>query len=140
MRRAHLLPILLLCLTPPVHAGDQGKARKARLEVRATPRMAFSPVKVLLTAELMGGEVAEDFYCPEVEWDWDDGAKSARGQDCPPFEPRMEMERRFTAAHAYRRAGTYTVKITMKRSNKALAVATTTVHVRAGVGDGAGLN
>lgn len=122
----------------PSSAGDQGaRARKPRLEVRATPRMAFSPVMVLATAELRGGDVAEEYYCPALEWDWDDGGKSGQQSDCPPFEPGMEMDRRFTAEHAYRRAGVYQVTVKLKRADRSVAVGSTTVHVRGGLGGGA---
>lgn len=122
----------------PASARDQGgRARKPRLEVRATPRMAFSPVMVLATAELRGGDVAEEFYCPALEWDWDDGGKSGQESDCPPFQPGMEMDRRFTAEHAYRRAGVYQVTVKLKRADRSVAVASTTVHVRGGLGGGA---
>lgn len=118
----------------PAGAGDQERARKPRLELRATPRMAFSPVMVLATAELRG-ESGEEFYCPALEWDWDDGAKSGQESDCPPFQPGMEMETRFTAEHAYRRAGVYQVTVRLKRADRSLAVASTTIHVRSGLGD-----
>ena len=55
------------------------KPKKPRLDLRATPRMAFSPVNVFLTAELTGGDDVEDYHCPELEWDWDDGGKSTAG-------------------------------------------------------------
>src|SRR6185503_20200193 len=113
-----------------VSAGDQERARKPRLELRATPRMAFSPVMVLATAELRGGETAEEFYCPALEWDWDDGGKSGQESDCEPFAAGMEMERRFTAEHAYRAPGVYNVTVKLKRADRSVAVAITTVHVR----------
>ena len=62
------------------------KPKKPRFELRATPRMAFSPVNVFLTAELMGGDDVEEYYCPELEWEWDDGGKSTQESDCAPFE------------------------------------------------------
>ena len=117
-------------------AGDQERARKPRLELRATPRMAFSPVMVLATAELRGGDSIEEFYCPALEWDWADGGKSAQESDCPPYEAGMEMDRRFTAEHAYRMPGVYQVTVRLKRADRSVAVATTTVHVRAGLGQG----
>ena len=123
-------------LAGPATAGDQDRARKPRLELRATPRMAFSPVMVLATAELRGGETAEEFYCPSLEWEWDDGGKSSQESDCPPFAPGAELERRFTAEHAYRRPGVYNVTVRLKRSDRAFAVASTTIHVRGGVGHG----
>jgi hypothetical protein len=109
--------------------------KKPRLELRATPRVAFSPVLVMATAELRGGDELEAFYCPEIEWNWDDGGRSARGQDCPPFEPGAALQRRFTAQHAYRSAGTYNVKVTMRRANHDLAAATATVMIQSGVGN-----
>ena len=134
MRRIATL-ITLALLAAPLGAGAEAKPRRPRLDVRATPRMAFSPTVVLVTAELQGGDDAEEYYCPEVSWDWDDGARSGHGADCPAYEPGAQLERRFTATHAYRRAGVYTVKVTLKRSGKPLAVATATVNVRPGAGD-----
>jgi hypothetical protein len=127
---------VLSSLALPAVAGDQERARKPRLELRATPRMAFSPVMVLATAELRGGEPAEEFYCPALEWEWDDGGRSSQESDCPPFAPGVEMERRFSAEHAYRTPGVYNVTVRLKRSDRSIAVATTTIHVR-GFGQGA---
>ncbi|HET8647233.1 MAG TPA: hypothetical protein VFO85_17180 [Vicinamibacteria bacterium] len=125
---------LAAAVAVPVLA-DGPKPRKPRLEVRASPRMGFSPVNVLLTAELMGGDDVEEFHCPEIEWDWDDGGKSVHEADCTPFEAGTRIQRRFTAEHEYRRAGSYRVKATMRRSGRNLAVASATVTVRAGLGD-----
>ena len=127
----------LAALAVPAAAGDQGRPGKPRLELRATPRMAFSPVMVLATAELRGGADGEEFYCPALEWEWDDGGKSAQESDCPPFAPGAAMERRFTAEHAYRAPGVYNVTLRLKRSDKAIAIASTTIHVRGGLGHGA---
>ena len=119
----------------PASAAAEPKLKKPRLDLRATPRMAFSPVTVFLTAELTGGDDVEEYYCPELEWDWDDGGKSQHGSDCAPFKPGTQIERRFTAEHDYRRAGNYTVKVTMRRANRTFAAATVKVTVRPGLGD-----
>ena len=129
-----LVLFALSSLALPTVAGGQERARKPRLELRATPRMAFSPVMVLATAELRGGETAEEFYCPALEWEWDDGGKSSQESDCPPFEPGVEIDRRFTAEHAYRTPGVYNVTVRLKRSDRSIAVATTTIHIRGGLG------
>jgi hypothetical protein len=56
--------------------------------------------------------------------------------DCAPFvEGATKLERRFTAEHAYGKAGTYNVKATMRRAGKALLAQTVRVTVRAGFGD-----
>jgi hypothetical protein len=134
--RSALAGIISVALVAPLFAAqDSPRPRKPRLDLRATPRMAFSPTVVLLTAELAGGDNVEDYYCPEVVWEWDDGGRSAHGQDCAPIEEGGEFQRRFTANHAYRRAGVYTVRVTLKRGDRTLAAATTTVNVRPGVGD-----
>jgi len=129
------LAMSAVALAPLAGAADQARARKPRLELRASPRMALMPVTVLVTAELRGGDEAEDFYCPSLEWDWDDGGRSVHEADCPPFRAGMGLERRFTAEHAYRRPGSYSVKITLRRAARALAAATTLVQVRSGFGD-----
>jgi hypothetical protein len=133
-----LLGFILVLATATATGGlaaDKTPLKKPRLDLRATPRMAFSPVSVLLTAELRGGDDTEEFHCPEVEWDWDDGGRSVHQEDCAPLAAGAPLERRFTAHHAYRRAGTYNVKFTMRRADRPLAVASATVTVRPGVGD-----
>ena len=134
MRR--LVAGLILVLAAAASTGAEGaKIRKPRLDLRATPRMAFSPVNVLLTAELVGGDELEEYYCPGLEWNWGDGAKSVRESDCPPFQPGGEFVRRFSAEHGYRRAGEYEITVTLRRANKSLAAASARVDVRPGLGD-----
>lgn len=133
--RSLLAGLISISLVAPLGAAQDARGRKPRLDLRATPRMAFSPTLVLLTAELAGGDDVEEYYCPEVVWEWDDGGRSAHGEDCAPIEEGGELQRRFTAEHAYRRAGVYTVRVTLRRGSRTLAAATTTVNVRPGVGD-----
>jgi hypothetical protein len=135
MKRFVLLVILAAAAVGPAFA-DGAKPKKPRLDLRATPRMAFSPVRILVTAELSGGEDVEEYHCPEIEWDWDDGGKSVAESDCKPFEPGVtKIERRFTANHAYPKAGIYNVKITMRRTGRPLATASVRITVRPGMGD-----
>jgi PKD repeat protein len=114
---------------------DAKKAKKPSLELRMSPRFSFSPVNVLFTAELTGGEDSEDYHCPELEWDWDDGGKSGGESDCDPYEAGTRMERRFTATHLYKTAGIYTVRLTLRKANRTIAAQTVKVTVRPGVGD-----
>jgi len=138
MTRAALTAAIAVTLAAPASADarPEAKAKKPRLDLRATPRMAFSPVNVFLTAELQGGDDVEDYYCPQLEWDWDDGGKSVQEGDCPPFVAgTTKIDRRFTAEHEYRRAGVYTIKVTMRRANRSLAASNVRVTVRPGLGD-----
>src|SRR5438270_8993436 len=104
MRRVALAALIVAALSTAGAFAE--KTKKPRLDLRATPRMAFSPVNVLLTAELTGGDDVEQFYCPELEWDWDDGGRSVHEADCPEYEAgKSKIERRFTAEHQYPKAG-----------------------------------
>lgn len=123
-----MVPMLLLALAAPGQTGES-KIKKPRLDLRASPRIAMSPVNVLLVAELVGGDESEDFYCPALEWEWGDGARSAYESDCPPFEPGGEFTRRFSATHAYRSPGEYQVKIKLRRADRSVAAATTSISV-----------
>ena len=126
---------LLILLAAAPTGADGGKLRRPRLDVRASPRVAFSPAYILLTAELVGGDEMEDFYCPSLEWSWGDGARSVRESDCPPYEPGRELERRFSAEHGYRQAGDYQVTVRLRRANRSVAEASARVAVRPGLGD-----
>lgn len=134
MPRLALGSLLALALAAP-SAGEETKLKKPRLEVKAQPRFAFSPATIFLTAELTGGDDVEEYYCPELEWDWDDGGKSVHEADCPPFEPGTKIERRFTAEHEFRKAGVYNVKVTLRRVNRTIVTSTVRVTVRPGLGD-----
>jgi hypothetical protein len=135
MARVALAIALALPLAAPCEAAESVKPKKPKLELRATPRMAFSPVTVFFTAELTGGDEVEEYYCPEIEWEWDDGGKSTQESDCAPYEPGTKIERRFTAEHGYELAGVYNVKVAFKRTGRTFLSQTVRVTVRAGLGD-----
>ena len=139
MTRAALAAVIAVALAAPASAGGtkaEAKLKKPRLDLRATPRMAFSPVNIFLTAELQGGDDVEEYYCPQLEWDWDDGGKSIQEGDCPPFTAgSTKIDRRFTAEHEYRRAGVYNIKVTMRRASRSFAASNVRVTVRPGLGD-----
>ena len=139
MTRVALAAVAVFALAAPAPAGEakaEAKLKKPRLELRATPRITFSPVNVFLVAELQGGDDVEELYCPELEWNWDDGGKSVQEGDCAPFvDGATKIDRRFTSEHEYRRAGVYTIKVTLRRANRALAASSVRVTVRPGLGD-----
>ena len=117
-------------------AEDAKKLKKPGLELRASPRFAFSPAEILFTAELKGGDDVEDVYCPEVEWEWGDGGKSDQEADCDPWVAgTSKLERRFTAHHLYPQAGLYLVKVTLRKTGKNIMSQTMQITIRAGLGD-----
>jgi hypothetical protein len=112
-----------------VAAGEGGRPKRPRLDLRASPRVAFSPVEILVIADLKGGQDIEDFYCPGLEWDWGDGSRSAHESDCSPFEAGTTLDRFFTARHTFRAPGAYGVRLTLRRAGRTVAVASVPVTV-----------
>lgn len=115
---------------------DQEPARP-KLTLKAQPQISISPARITLTAELTGGaNDFEEFYCPTIEWDWGDETTSEATNDCDPYQAgKSEIKRRFTVQHIYQRPGRYQVYFRLKRHDKVIAGATTTLQVRPGLGD-----
>jgi hypothetical protein len=47
-------------------AGEGARPKRPRFDLRASPRVAFSPVEILIIAELKGGQNIEEFYYPSL--------------------------------------------------------------------------
>jgi len=120
---------LVLAFAGLAVAGDGGKPKKPQLDLRVSPRVAFSPVEVLVLGQLKGGADLEEFYCPGLEWDWGDGTRSAHESDCEPFESGAVLERFFSARHAFLTPGAYNVRLTLRRATRTIAVASIEVTV-----------
>ena len=141
---------LLVCLALATVAGAQTTDKKdkdtpadpkrPKITLKANPLIAMAPARVVLTAELIGGDNDfEEFYCPAVEWEWGDGTKSESSVDCAPYEPgKSEIKRRFTVEHVFRlgRPNGYRVTIHLKRRDKSVGAATINIQVRPGLRDG----
>jgi hypothetical protein len=114
--------------------------KRPKITLKANPLIAMAPARVVLTAELVGGDNDfEEFYCPAVEWEWGDGTKSESSGDCAPYEPgKSEIKRRFTVEHVFRlgRPNGYRVTIHLKRRDKSVGAATVNIQVRPGLRDG----
>ena len=121
-------------------AGAEDKPKRPKLSVKANPTMAISPARVVASADVSGGpDDFEEFYCASVEWDWGDDTRSNNSADCDPYEPgKSEIKRRFSADHVYRTAGDYRVQFRLKKKDKVIASATTSVKIRPGLGDPGG--
>ncbi|MBN2371489.1 MAG: hypothetical protein JXO72_13490 [Vicinamibacteria bacterium] len=126
---------LLLPGTASAGGDAKAKRKKPKLEMRALPRIGIAPVEVLAIASLVDGDDTEEFYCPELEWEWDDDATSIQEIDCPAFEPGMKIERRFTARHLYSRQGSYSIQLRLKNGGRTVASTSAEVDVRRGLGE-----
>jgi len=125
-----------LTLVVSLHAAGPDKKSKPTIVVKVTPLVGFSPARMILTADLKGGaDDSEEFYCPTIEWDWGDDTKSEMKTDCEPYEAgKSEIKRRFTVEHVFR-AGSHQIAFRLKRRDKAIALATTTIQVQGGGAD-----
>ncbi len=118
---------------PVPRAARQAK-KKPEIIVRAVPMVGFAPAKMQFQAILQGGDDDyQEYYCPTVEWDWDDETISESSPDCDPYEPgQSRIARRYSASHVFQQEGRYEVKFKLKRKNDVLALATVTVQVQPG--------
>ena len=136
MSKAVLALLAVLALATPGPAGsDDDEGERPELHLRATPRFAFSPATILFTLELKGGDDVEEFYCPEVEWEWGDGGRSVSEGDCDPWEPGTEIDRRYTGRHEYLYSGRYRVRVTFSKAGKRVTEQTLAITVRPGGGE-----
>ena len=111
--------------------------KRPTLVLRATPAFAFSPARIVVTAEIRGGSDSDaDLYCPDLEWEWDDGTESEASQNCEPFVPgETEITRRWTVSHTYTTAGRYQMYLRLKRGGKVVLAGSTKIEVRPGARD-----
>lgn len=119
---------------------EKDKAAKPKLTVKVSPTMGTSPARVVASADLNGGaDDHQDFYCAAIEWDWGDDTKSTTSADCDPYQAgQSEIKRRFTADHVYRMGGNFRIQFRLKKKDKAIASASTSVQIRPGIGDPGG--
>ena len=137
--------ILAMGMTP-VGLDRAGARRQAQRVSKASPAVGFAPMRVVLTAELKGGQNDyEEFYCATVEWDitsvngLGDGNKSEQKLECDPYEAgKSEIKRRFVREQIFKTSGEYRVKFNLKQKNKVVGGGGTTIRVREGLGDPGG--
>jgi hypothetical protein len=149
-RRCFVLAIAVgVSASASAPAGEEavGQNKKPSISLKANPPVGFTPLRVVVTAELKGGNNDfEDFYCASVEWDWGDDTKSETKADCDPYEAgKSEIKRRYVAEHTFRSQGLdpsgnqaqtiqYRVRFMLKQKNRTVGSGQTTVEIRQGIG------
>jgi hypothetical protein len=137
----------LASASPAAEPAEREQNKKPSIVVKANPPVGFSPLRVVVTAELRGGsDDFQDFYCATVEWDWGDDTKSETSADCDPYEAgKSTIKRRYVQDHTFRSFITdpareptpsmqYRVKFTLRQKNKVVGSGSTTVEIRQGIG------
>jgi hypothetical protein len=112
--------------------------KKPSLSLKATPPAGFAPLRVRLTVDVRGGaNDYSDFYCPTVQWDWDDGTISENSEDCDPYEAgKSTIRRRYSGDHTFQISGDYRVTFRLKQKDKVIGSGTTALTVRPGAREG----
>ncbi len=66
----------------------------------------------------------EDYYCPRVVWEWEDGAQSMEESDCAPFDQAATEDhvRTWTKSHSFHASGTHRVRVTLCRASRKVRV------------------
>jgi hypothetical protein len=103
-------------------------APKPKPEVRLepSPRVAVlsaapAPVRVRFRLQVKdGGDV--DYYCPRVEWEWEDQTRSVEEHDCPPFEEAAASEhtKRWVREREFWLPGVYTITVRLYKADRSI--------------------
>jgi hypothetical protein len=103
-----------------------------KVTVRASPALGLAPLRVVATAELVGGaDDDRDYYCPKVEWRWGDDTVSTTDADCDPYEPgKSEIRRHYSSEHRFVESGVYEVAVIFKQGDKAIDNGHITIRVQ----------
>ena len=126
-----LMPARVVALTWPDHHHVAEQAGRPRLVLKIDQHVGGAPTRIALTADLVGGaDDYEEFYCPTIQWDWDDGTESESIFDCRPYRPGVSMiVRHFAIEHVFEEGGEYRVSFRLTRDDTELASAETNVLI-----------
>jgi plastocyanin len=125
---------LLLNSSNALQAREQGN-KKPSLSLKASPSISFAPARIVVVAELKGGDDEEELYCPTVEWEWGDLTQSVVEADCEPYSPgKSEIKRRYTVEHQFKNPGSFKIVLRLKKGSRIVGQGTAQVQVRAGLG------
>jgi hypothetical protein len=119
-----LLALLLLAGAP-----------KPDVELKATPSMAMLPLGRAATVRLqvrIKDKGNEDYYCPRLEWEWEDGTMSTEESDCPPCEEAQpkDHERTWSRSRQFWEPGRQTVTVRLFKGDKVVRVLHVDVEIR----------
>jgi hypothetical protein len=91
------------------------------LVVRAAPRAAPAPARVVFTVEVKGG-ADESLRCLSFDWDWGDGSRTTL-DECPASAGAGEtaVTRVFQAGHLYKQKARPQVRVKLRQGERVLA-------------------
>lgn len=128
---------VVLSLGAPLLAqkpAPQERGKRPKLTLKANPTMGRAPLRIVFSAELVGGsDDFEEYYCPTIMWEWGSGDASESTTDCAPYEPgKSTIKRRYTVEHTFRNFGTFRVYFNLIHRDKEVASTFINVVVQPG--------
>lgn len=107
-------------------------APTATVELRPLKKVTALPVnqcevEVRFRLSVFDGG-SEDYYCPRVEWEWEDQSRSSDETDCPPFDEGAPTDHRrtWTRSRAFHKSGAYRVKARLYKAQRLIRTIETT--------------
>ena len=107
-------------------------AEKPKLSLKGFPTLGTQDTVFSFRAVLTGGVDGEDLYCLTTEWEWEEQADASLNEsECPPYKAgETKIERVFTEEQSFRAFGAHHVRVVLRKGDKEIASAGTTVTVR----------
>lgn len=121
------LALLLLMASEPAKPKVELKVNPQFAMLGIGPR-AFATVHFRLSVKDAG---VEDYYCPRIEWEWDDGTKGTEESDCPPFATaqKEDHERSWNKSRQFWEPGNHVVKVRMYKGDRLIRTIDAKVEV-----------
>jgi hypothetical protein len=121
------LALVLLLAAPAAKPKVELKPNPPSTILGIGPR-AFATIRFRLSVK-DGGD--EDFYCPRLEWEWEDLTTSTEESDCPPFAEaqKEDHERSWTKARQFWEPGSHTIKVRLYKGDRLIRTVESKVEV-----------
>lgn len=123
---------LVVALLADHQASSAHAAEKIKLSLKGSPGVGTPDTVFTFRAVLTGGVDSEELYCLTTEWEWEEQADASLNEaECPPFKAgETPVERVFHEEQSFRRTGPHVVRVVVRKGDKEIASASTSVTVR----------
>lgn len=110
------LALVLFLASPPA---------KPKVELKASPPFAMLGVGPRSSATIRfrlsvkdGGD--ENYYCPRLEWEWEDDTRATEESDCPAFESaqKEDHERTWIKSRQFWEPGSHVIKVKLYKGDR----------------------
>jgi hypothetical protein len=111
-------------------------AEKPKVELKPSPQIASlgigprasATVRFRLSVKDAGNE---DYYCPKVEWEWEDETRATEDSDCPPFDKaqKQDHEKSWTKSHQFWEPGNHVIRVRLYKGDRLIKTLETKVEI-----------